>query len=269
MKVDFHLHTHWSDGALAPEALRKLVDAAGVQHYAVTDHDTLAGFRALQGDPRLVPGVEITTWIEDTEIHIVGLGIDPDHQPLNEFLLRIRAGRRIRLAAIAERIASRGGPRLDLAALLPAEPGCPTRGHLAGALVKAGAADHKEVFPRWLSEEALHGLDAPDYPHPTAAAAAIHAAGGLAILAHPARYKNMDFVGRILDAGLDGLEVAHPRCPAPWPRMLESMANSRGLLMSCGSDLHHAGHRQPGDHQGPRPAISRLLDRLGIHRAAA
>jgi len=87
VRVDFHLHTTWSDGRLSPGELLEEVARGRLERWAITDHDTLGGSRELAGQPGLVPGVELSCWFEGREVHVAGLGVDPDVPELEAFLV--------------------------------------------------------------------------------------------------------------------------------------------------------------------------------------
>nr|MBA3847971.1 phosphatase [Planctomycetota bacterium] len=97
MNVDFHLHTSASDGAHEPARIAQAAAEARLVRWAITDHDSVAGWRAVAGAPGLVPGVEVTGQTDDREIHVVGLGVDPDDAAFAAFLAGIRATREQRM----------------------------------------------------------------------------------------------------------------------------------------------------------------------------
>ncbi len=211
MRSDFHLHTHLSDGVPTPRELLAAVRRAKIDAFAVTDHDTLAGWRALAGEPGLIPGVEVTAGLAGREIHIVALGIDPEHQGFAAFLAGIRALRIRRLTQLIARLGDnvRRGLSIDELASEGDARHADSLGrlHLAKALVRrGGVATVADAFNHHLGDDYLVDADLEPYPHPTVAAHAIRAAGGVALLAHPGIYRTRDAVAPLLDLGLDGLE---------------------------------------------------------------
>lgn len=263
MKVDFHLHTHCSDGGLSPSELLAVVRHNGLRHWAVTDHDTLAGWKILTGELGLIPGVEVTAERAGHEVHIVALGFDPEQRGFVEFLAAIRAVRRIRLSRLISDL--RETERLSVETLSPTAD-CLTRSHLADALVKIGrAANIHEVFEQLIGDDHCAALEMPPYPTPTEVVAAIHAAGGLAILAHPGIYKTSEAIALLLDTpGLDGVETCHPRLDPLLATQLEAMAAQRQQVESCGSDTHWLGAREPGRPHLSSERITPLLRRLRV-----
>jgi predicted metal-dependent phosphoesterase TrpH len=263
MKIDFHLHTHFSDGRMSPAELLQAVRNARLLHWAVTDHDTLAGYRQLRTQLGIVPGVEVTAELDGREIHILGLGIDPDHVEFEQFLAGIRGIREQRLLKIIQALGLAG--TITLEAMRGGVCDALGRHHLAHALVAAGKAKHvSDAFENLIGDVQQAGMDLPPYPHPTDAAGTIRRAGGVALLAHPGMYGTAEAVGKLLDLGLDGLEIKHPNLAPSLAQQFEELTAARKLLASCGSDLHYAGARQAGEWRLTREQAAPLLARLGL-----
>jgi len=268
MRVDFHLHTLASDGAPTPAELATAAADMRLRAWAITDHDTCAGWRAVRDAPGLVPGVECSTTWQGREIHVVGLGITPDEPDFSAFLTKNRALRLERMALMLGLLPQsvRGGLTVDgLVALAGNGPeGSVGRNHLARALARQGAvAGSGEAFTRWLSDEHLTDAGLPPYPDPTTTARAIRAAGGVAILAHPGCYGDLMVAIQLMELGLDGIEVAHPNLPGPLAQGLRTTAARRGWLQSCGTDLHYlGGTRRPGDCALGAERLQPLIERL-------
>lgn len=263
-RVDFHLHTTASDGDHAPVEMAALAARAGLGRWAVTDHDTLAGWRRLEGSPGLVCGVEATAGAEDREIHIVGLGIDPGHAGLRTLLERTRAIRLERIAALLARLPAGVRRGLDAAAVKPAGADSVGRLHLARALARQGGVTGvREAFAMHLADEHTADAGLPPFPPLAEVAAEIRAAGGVAILAHPGAYRAIETASR-LAAGLDGVECAHPGLDPALQRGLLELCAARGLLVSLGSDTHRlSSTRRPGGVSLPADLLAPLLARLG------
>ncbi len=247
MRVDFHLHTRLSDGALEPTELLAAVRHARLDAWAVTDHDSMDAFAELRGQAGLVPGVEATASHDGREVHVVGLGVDPDHQVLVAFLAGIRELRRERLTALIARLPESVARGLCLADLEDGRAHALGRNHLARALVRRGGAKTiQDAFNRHLADEHVRDPSLPQFPPVSAACAAIRAAGGIAILAHPGIYATRAAIEPLLDEGCDGLELAHPGLSPALAIELAALCDARGLFASCGSDLHFLGARKPG-----------------------
>jgi 3',5'-nucleoside bisphosphate phosphatase len=262
MRVDFHLHTMLSDGTLKPEALLAAVRQARLEQWAVTDHDTLAGFRALRGEAGLVPGVEVTAGLDGSEIHIIALGIDPDDAAFGEFLAAIRSLRRERLTGIIDGLGL--SLKISLESLRRFGADSLSRNHLARELVAIGrVTSFAAAFDELLRDVHLREFNLPSYPSPSEAIKAIHAAGGVALLAHPGLYETYEKIVALLSHGFDGLEIKHPNLDPALGEQLDAHAREHDLLVSCGSDLHYLGARQPGEWRLPRERLAPLLERIG------
>ena len=245
---DLHTHTVYSDGALAPAELVARAAANGVQVLALTDHDVTNGVpeaqaAAQQAGITLVPGVEISvTWGAQT-VHVVGLQIDITHPGLQAGLARLREFREWRAEEIGRRLAKAGITGATEGARALALRGLVSRTHFAQYLVAAGhAADVRSVFKKFL----VHGK--PGYvPGQWAgldeAIGWIRAAGGQAVLAHPARYKITatrlkKLLGEFRDAGGAAIEVVSGSHSRDDMFRFAQLARSYGLLASSGSDFH-------------------------------
>lgn len=239
--MDLHTHSNRSDGTCSPSLLVEKAKAAGLGVLALTDHDCIQGLpEALDAGARLgirvIPGLELDTEFP-TELHMLGLGVDPQHPALQEFAARNALRRQVRNEKILAQLAATG---TDVRPFFPAQHGTPTRLHVALALVAGGFAPSiPEAFRNYL----FRGR--PGYVEtkrilPEDAIALIHQAGGLAILAHPCKIKAdvAALVARLHQAGLDGLEAFYPTATPGQRETYISMAQQYGMLLSCGSDFH-------------------------------
>lgn len=248
MYYDLHTHTGYSDGSLTPEALIAHAHAAGVKVLALTDHDCTDGIaqaRVAAADVgiALVAGVEISvTWQRQT-IHVLGLGIAPATADLQTGLQALRVTRDARAHEIGARLAKAGvGDAYAGASALAAGP-IISRTHYARFLVSAGhARDLRRAFKQYLTRGAP-GYVPVNWVAPEVAVAWIHAAGGQAVLAHPARYKlTTTQVRRLLAdfkaAGGDGIEVISGSHSRDDMYRFALLAREFGFLASAGSDYH-------------------------------
>jgi hypothetical protein len=250
--VDLHSHSHYSDGTLAPAALVRHARASGVDVLALTDHDTTAGIAEAQAAAReaglrLIPGVEISvTWTQRV-IHIVGLGIDPLCERLQAGLVRLGAVRQERARLIAERLAKCGIPGALAGAAQQAGGGVVGRNHFARFLVERGyARDAQRAFRRYLGRGGSCHV-ASEWARLDEAVEWIRAAGGVAVVAHPARYAMTRGVMRRLlqefvAAGGGAIEVVSSSHDAQQARMMAAYAREFALCGSAGSDFHAPEH---------------------------
>ena len=249
LNADLHCHSVVSDGTLTPEVLAERAQANGVHLWALTDHDELGGqeraraaANALKMD--YVSGVEISvTWMGQT-IHIVGLGIDANHAGIIEGLRQTRDGRANRAKLMAEQLLKVGIPGAYEGALhFAGNHDLISRTHFARYLVEQGVCrDTEEVFKKYLVE------DKPGYvPHQWAtldnAVAWIKGSGGVAVIAHPGRYKltalqMSELYQHFKDIGGLGIEVITGSHSPDQYKTYGKIAQQYGFLASRGSDFH-------------------------------
>jgi 3',5'-nucleoside bisphosphate phosphatase len=249
LNADLHCHSTVSDGTLAPEALAARAKANGVELWALTDHDEVGGQRRAQaaaqalGLPYLT-GVEISVTFADVTVHIVGLGFDPDHPGLVEGLQRTRGGRGERAQEMAAQLHKVGIAGAYEGALQYAgNPELISRTHFARFLVETGVCkDTHEVFRKYLTD------GKPGFvPHRWArlgdAVGWIRDAGGVAVIAHPARYDHTPTQEYALFSefkahGGQAVEVVTgSHSPHEYLKYAD-MALEFGLAASRGSDFH-------------------------------
>jgi 3',5'-nucleoside bisphosphate phosphatase len=283
MFCDLHMHSTASDGTTPPAELPALVRAAGLEAFALTDHDTTAGLDACGRAAAalgldFLPGIEISA--DPTEVlpapradtddgrgpapplyrkgtlHILGYGIDPACTPLQQTLQELRQARAHRNPQIIRNLNDLG-VRIDMddVTALARKVGdgrVVGRPHIAQVLVSKGYAKSiQDAFNRYIGE-GKPAYARKDYLPPMGAVGAIHAAGGLAVLAHPVQLACAGdaelleyFIKRLCDFGLDGLEVFHSdHTPADVARFTQ-LADRYHLVPTGGSDFH-GGHKAIG-----------------------
>ena len=250
--IDLHTHSHHSDGTVAPRELVALAAVRKVKVLALTDHDSTAGLAEAECAARdagmhFTRGVEITAGWRGQEIHVVGLDIDPANAQLVTHLAHLVQLRRTRVAAIGERLRRSSQFRdIDPVAGVLASAEVPTRTHVARAIMALGlATTTQDAFDRWLGR-GCKGYVPQEWPDMAAAVAAIRAAGGHAVLAHPHRYKVSSAVLDALcqqfrDCGGSALEVSLPATSPNDAARLARLARKHALAGSAGSDFHEPG----------------------------
>ena len=249
MNADLHCHSRVSDGTLQPEELAARAKANGVQLWALTDHDETGGVAracaaALAIGLPYLTGAEVSVTFADTTVHIVGLGFDADDPILLAGLQATRGGRRERALEMADGLARAGiAGAFDGALKYVSNPDLISRTHFARHLVDSGVCgDTHEVFRKYLVE------GKPGYvPHRWAtlrnAVDWITGAGGLAIIAHPARYRftaNEEYAlfSEFKALGGQGVEVVTGSHSAAEALRYADTALEFGLYASRGSDFH-------------------------------
>lgn len=250
--IDLHSHSTISDGVLSPSRLLTHAATRGVNVLALTDHDDIAGLdeashSAQQENITLICGVEISvTWHSQT-LHILGLGINPEHPPLTEGLKNIRDSRLDRARAIAVQLDKFGIHGSFEGALAQAgTSGLIGRTHFARFLVKQGYAKNvKSVFKKYLVK-GKPGHVSHVWTSLYEAIDWIRGSGGQAVIAHPARYKlKNDLLEQLLhefcELGGAGIEVVSSSHTPEQTRQFAALATRMNLYASCGSDYHGPG----------------------------
>ncbi len=256
MNYDLHTHSTASDGSLEPAELLRLAGECDIDVLAITDHDTLAAYESLDvagSTPQLVPGIELSTSWRGIGIHVVGLNVDPGNPTLCHGVEVQRRNRIRRAALIADRLAKKGIP--DSLAAVSDSSGSDYIGrpNFAAFLVAAGYAKNmREAFRKFLGPGKA-GDVRHVWPELDEVVRWIVAAGGIAVLAHPAKYrltrtKLRSLAGDFRAAGGQAIEVVCGAQSDSTTASLAALANDIGLHASCGSDFHNPDFRwsRPG-----------------------
>lgn len=252
---DLHTHSTASDGTLSPQALIEHAATAGVQVLALTDHDTTDGLNearaaAQRQGLRLIPGVEISVTWGGRTIHVVGLRIDPENSHLRVGLAALLEFRGWRAEEIGRRLAKAGIHGAFEGARALSNGRLVGRTHFARFLVQRRlAADERAVFKHFLVN-GKPGHVPGDWTSLESAVGWIRAAGGQAVIAHPARYKLtrtrlLRLLGEFRELGGEALEVVSGSHSRDDVFTLAQHAREQRLLAAAGSDFH-----------GPQLAVS-------------
>ena len=252
LNVDLHCHSNVSDGVLTPSQLAVRAKANGVAVWALTDHDEVDGIAqarvaAMDVGMHYVPGVEISiTWAGET-VHIVGLQIDETNAALVSGLAVTRNGRERRARDIAAELAAHGIPDAYQGALkYVGNPDLISRTHFARYIIELGLHPNiSEVFRHFLAE-GKPGYVAHRWATLAEAVGWIRGAGGIAVIAHPGRYKYSELAfGALFDEfkqlGGTAIEVVTGSHSVDQYDYYARVANSYGFLASRGSDFHGPG----------------------------
>ncbi len=288
--IDLHIHSTASDGSTAPEDLIHVADASVREALrtgqletppeqmilALTDHDTTNGIRRMQQsvakrtDVRVIPGIELSAEYGEKEIHILGLGIDPENAALNEGLEFYREGRRRRNRQILDKFE-------ELGIHIPEEELCTTaeeavgRPHIARWLLRNGkVASVKEAFDRYLNVGEVCYFDREKIPQQECLDL-ICGAGGVSVLAHPMRYRFLQrsdleaLLERLIAMGLQGVEAYYTRHTEEETAYLEHLAERYQLIRTGGSDYH--GVTKPEFTLGlGRGNLTKTMDRIEVEK---
>ena len=249
-RIDLHMHSTVSDGTDTPEEILERVKDAGITFFSLTDHDAIKGSVILRqllkpGDPQFVTGVEFSCRDGEGRYHILGYGYDPEAAPIQGLVKRGHGMRMDKVRTRLDLLESIYGfsfPREEIQSLLARDnPGKP---HIANLMVKYGYAKTKdEAMKEYLNKLKVH----LGYLSPKEAIAAILAAGGIPVLAHPI-YGNGDQLilnedmdrrlRRLTDFGLRGVEAFYSGFSGLMIRQMLRFADQYDLLVTAGSDYH-------------------------------
>jgi 3',5'-nucleoside bisphosphate phosphatase len=274
--VDLHMHSTASDGSRSPAEVVRAARRASLAAIALTDHDTVAGLAEAAAvgaelGVRIVNGVELSAVEGDTETHLLGLHLR-DTAVLERALSELREMRGRRAARIVELLQSQGVQVTLDDVLMQAGAGAIGRPHVARALVADGwATDVRDAFDRYLGA-GRPAYVAKDQLGMREAIAMVHAAGGLAILAHPGAGGTRERIEALVPLGLDGVEVKHPSHSPQDVARLRACVDQLGLIASGGSDWHGAadGPRTIGMMHVPIDWLRRQDERIeALGRAPA
>jgi predicted metal-dependent phosphoesterase TrpH len=255
--IDFHTHTNASDGALAPAEMIDRATDRNIDLLAITDHDTVTGYRAAveyytqnPGKMRLIPGIEYSCRWSGTTIHILGLGFDSDHPAMREGLAVLGQARRERGVKIGSRLEARGFEGALEGAQAVAGDSQLGRPHFATWMVEQGhVADHNTAFDKFLGQGKIGDVKA-FWPELAQVTQWIEASGGAAIIAHPLKYRftRMKLRRLVIDfmaAGGSGIEILSGRQTTDQTAQLKRLATELELEVSVGSDFHRDAPYSP------------------------
>ena len=245
--VDMHLHTTASDGSFSPSEVVQKVKSSGVKVFSLTDHDTTAGVHEVEGEipegMEFFKGIEFSCKAGDIKCHILGYSYDDNHPDFIKALAAAEAKREDKLAIRIEHLREVDGIELTGEEIAELEA-IPSAGkpHIANILMRRGIPGTRtEVINRYLEFGVESRIPAE------LAIGAIKSSGGVAIWAHPLGGENEihmsrdeleEKLGVLQDIGIEGLECFYSRYDEDEIAMLLDIAESRGLLVSGGSDFH-------------------------------
>ncbi len=277
---DLHMHTYYSDGHASPAELVEHAARIGLETISITDHDNANGARealplATRLNIELIPGIELTSrWDRadfprgEANVDMLGYFVDFDDAGFQEIERTMRADLEERITDGCAHLTAAGYP-LTLEDVYAENPRYPSTLHTILAMIRKGyAKDWDEavaLFDREWLKVRLSGLTTFQVIE------AIHAAGGVAILAHPAVIKCEEellqtaHIKELVDAGLDGLEVYHHRLDDRAQAHFLHLARQFNLVISGGSDEH--GWRVPFARMGRQPVTPKIVEAIRVRSA--
>lgn len=259
--IDLHCHSTASDGTLSPKEVAVLAQKTGLSALALTDHDTIDGLAEFQSAGSAL-GIEAIAGIEFAalwehfhrpEIHLIGLGIQPQHPALQSRMASIQKSRMLRNQKMCEKLSSIGLHLTLEEVAANADGAILTRAHFANVLLAKGYISKKsDAFSRYISP-GLPCYVEREFLSPALCIETIKAAGGAAVLAHPTLYA-LDMAQletlckELISYGLDGIECQYSTYTSTQTKEISALAKRLGLLPSGGSDFH--GKNKPAIHLG-------------------
>lgn len=250
MNYDFHSHTHYSDGLLSPEQLVMRAEENGLELLAISDHDSVSGLclakqavNVQKLNLKVVNAIEFSAQSDFGEIHIVGLNINPENKILLK-AVQSQQDKRWKRVALFEEKFKKCNVEGVLAELKASCKEVVTRSHVAKALISLGyVKDNNQAFKKYLGKKGRVKV-ATDWLSMEQTIKTIHAAGGLAILAHPSRYpmsmRRLSYlIEEFKNDGGDALELSYPSLTPDKRGWLEVQRKKNNLLASGGSDFHY------------------------------
>lgn len=243
LKADLHTHTTASDGLMSPEEVVRWASVKRLAAVGITDHDTVNGIEpAMKASAtykvEVVPGIELSTMFENEEIHILGYYIDYKADWFLDTLLKIQNSRYERAERIVGKLRNMGVDITLEQVRTIAENGAIGRPHIARAMINKGYISNiKDAFRVYIGKGCPAYVDRYKLS-PAEAIEMIKKLGGISVLAHPGLVKSREHVSRIIDLGIDGIEVYHSKHDDETIRYALAVAQSRKLLITGGSDCH-------------------------------
>lgn len=280
MKADLHSHTTASDGTFTPRQVVERAKAKGLAALAITDHDTVAGLAEAQAAGaehgiEIVPGIEISSVYNGRDVHVLGYYMNTVDEGFLVRLEELRDVRHLRNKMMLAKLAELGiHITLDeVAARKKDAVGNVGRPHIAEVLIEKGiVSSMEEAFSRYLGSTGAAYVNPPRIT-PEEAIDLIHAAGGVAVLAHPGLYKNPELVRTLIAYGLDGIEVYHPDNNTEDEVLYSALADEAGISKTAGSDFHGMRndivfHADLGNRSTPLTTVQELQQRAQKYQIA-
>lgn len=241
--ADLHMHTTCSDGMLTPCELLYKAHEKGLQAISITDHDTVAAIPEATEAARelgieVIPGIEVSAFENGRDIHVLGYFVDYESDDLLQYTRFFRREREKRAIRIVKKLNNINIPLALDAVMDCAGTGMVGRLHVANAMIAQGfSSSIREAFGKYLGD-GRPAYEEKWYFPVSDAIRLINNNGGLAVIAHPARYISESVLRTMIENGLDGIEVVHPCHDKQLERHYRSVAAECCLLETGGSDYH-------------------------------
>ncbi len=256
IKYDLHSHTKYSDGSLSAQALIELAIEWGITHLAITDHDTVQAHLQLTENNniyatekiKIIKGIELSSQWNNMGVHVVGLNIDIHSTAITAAVKHQTQLRIERVKTIAKKLLQRGFPDITQGAMILAGDGQVGRPHIAQHMVDEGLVSSVgQAFNKYLGAGKVGDISSV-WPDLECVVEWINAAGGVAVLAHPSRYKMTRTKRRRLmadfsDAGGQAIEVCAGNQVPGVAEEMAAVCDEFGFHASVGSDFHNPDYK--------------------------
>ncbi|NRT88941.1 PHP domain-containing protein [Clostridium beijerinckii] len=275
LKVDFHVHTTYSDGILSPSDIVKRAHRKNVKYLAITDHDTIDGLNeaiseSYKYDISLIPGIELSTQNHDENVHILGFFKDNSFhdEELTQELMKIKNHRIIRAKSIIEKLKNEFNIEISFEKIFEHAKNTIARSHIANEIINCGYPfTINEIFEKFI------GTNCKAYV-PTLLLSTIDGLNllkkhnAIVLLAHPKLIFNSD-IDEFLNMNFDGIEAIYYQNTFEENKKFIKFANDNNLLISAGSDFHgnleeDTFHGDIGSMNLPHEYLSKLLSAINI-----
>ena len=246
MKIDLHIHSHYSDGVLSPAELIERAMRENVKVMSLTDHDNVNGIEKImhlgkRQNIEVIPGIEISANMRRQEFHILGYYIDYKSDVLHYHLKKWADYRSDQVENMCDNL-NKMGYKIDFDNIKEMAKSRTMGVHLlAIALLQAGYVESIDESIRKLTGKMGAAYVERNDVHPKEAVNLIRECKGIPVLAHPCTSKNTDYIDELIAHGLNGIEVYYSSHTIEHIKYLETLAIERGLLMTGGSDFHGPG----------------------------
>jgi len=241
-KIDLHMHTTYSDGKYTPAELVKKASDCGLSVISITDHDSVNAIKdaidyGKQLGVEVIPGLEISTDVDDKEIHLLAYFIDIENEELKKYLSFFRDERLHRAKRMVQKLRNLGIKITIDDVLAHAKNSAIGRPHIAYAMTDLGIiSNYFEAFEKYIGDKGP-AFERKIHVSPQSALKLISDAGGLSFIAHPGYMKEYLLIN-LIKAGIDGIEVIHPSHNENQISFYRGIVNQYCLLESGGSDFH-------------------------------
>jgi len=242
LKIDLHTHTNYSDGIFTPAELVEKAHKRGLDIISITDHDSINGIKeavecAKDFGIEIIPGMEISTDVDEKEVHLLAYFIDIENEELLKYLSFFRDERMHRAKRMVQKLRELG-LKITMDDVIDRAKNCAIgRPHIAYTMIELGLIkNYNEAFEKYIGDYGP-AFERKIHVSSQSALKLISDAGGLSFIAHPG-YMKENLLLNLIKAGIDGIECTHPSHNENQVQFYRGIVNQYCLLESGGSDFH-------------------------------